>query len=98
MPATTNLSTAERIRRAEYLRDSRAVALARGQTIETRAKQREELANQWSAWLRQRMDAADCDDPAEVLPDALARLEQIVDDRVTAALNEFKSAVKGALK
>jgi hypothetical protein len=98
MPATTNLSTAERIRRAEYLRDSRAVALTQGQTIETRTKQREELANNWSAWFRQRMDAADCNDPVEVLPDALSRLEQIIDDRIAVALNEFKSVMKGALK
>ena len=26
------------------------------------------------------------------------RLEQIIDDRVTQAFNEFKSAMKGALK
>jgi len=98
MAATPSLSPAERIRRFEYMRDSKAVAQARGQTIETRAKQREEFADRWAAWLRQRMDAADCDNPAEVLPDAMARLEQIIDDRVTAALNELKSAMKGALK
>jgi hypothetical protein len=36
------------------------------------------------------MDAGGCTDPAEVLPDAMARLEQIVDDRVIAAVNEIK--------
>jgi hypothetical protein len=44
------------------------------------------------------MDAGGCTDPAEVLPEAMARLEQIIDDRVTAAINEFKTAMKGALK
>ena len=95
--STTNIDTAERVRRSEYARNSKA-ALAQGQSLETRAKQREELANNWSAWFRQRMDAADCNDPVEVLPDALSRLEQIIDDRIAVALNEFKSVMKGALK
>jgi hypothetical protein len=79
------------------MRDSKAT-LVRGGSLETRAQQREELAGQWAAWLRQRMDAAGCDDPTEILPDALARLEQIVDDRVAVAINEIKATLRGALK
>jgi hypothetical protein len=94
---TTNLSTAERIRRFEFIRDSKG-ALTRGVTLETRSKQREEFANMWTAWIRQRMDASGADNPLEILPDILARLEQIVDDRVVAAIKEFKVAIKGALK
>jgi hypothetical protein len=94
---TTNIDAAERIRRSEYARDSRA-ALARGETLEVRSKRREGYANEWAAWLRQRMDRVGCDDPTEVLPDALARLEQIVDDRVAVAINEIKATLRGALK
>jgi hypothetical protein len=32
---------------------------------------------------------------AKLLPDACARLEQIVDDRVAAAVAELKAALKG---
>jgi hypothetical protein len=95
--STTNLTTAERVKRAEYRRDSLG-ALARGESLEDRSRRREELANQWAAFLRSRMDSAGCDDPVGILPDAMARLEQIIDDRITAALNEFKSVMKGALK
>jgi hypothetical protein len=94
---TTNFTTAERIRRSEYVRDSRA-ALARGESLEDRSKQREEFANRWAAWFRQRMDQAGCDDPTELLPDAMARLEQIIDDRVAIGIKELKTAMKGALK
>jgi hypothetical protein len=95
--STTNIDTAERIRRSEFRRDSLG-ALARGESLEKRAKQREELANEWAAWLRQRMDAADCDNPVEVLPDAMARLQQMIDDRIAVATNELKATLRGALK
>jgi len=97
MPGTTSISTSERIRRAEYVRDSKA-ALARGESLELRGKQREQFANEWAAWLRQRMDAADCDNPVEVLPDALSRLQQMIDDRIAVATNELKATLRGALK
>jgi len=91
------LSTAERIRRAEYRRDNLA-ALARGMSLEQRAKQREECAGEWAAWLRQRMDSADVDDPVQILPDALARLQQLAEDAAIAAIKELKKALMGALK
>src|SRR5262245_43958363 len=69
---TPNLSEAERARRSEYARESKA-ACARGETLEARAKQREGYANDWASWFRQRMDRSGCDDPAELLPDALAK-------------------------
>jgi hypothetical protein len=93
----TNIDAAERIRRSEYVRDSRA-ALARGETLQDRSKRREESANRWAAWLRQRMDASDCDGPVQILPDALARLQQIAEDSAVAAIKEFKTAMKGVLK
>ena len=70
----TNIDAAERIRRSEFVRDSKA-ALARGETLEARTKQREKFANEWAAWFRQRMDRVGCDDPTELLPDAMARLQ-----------------------
>jgi hypothetical protein len=94
---TPNLSEAERARRSEYARESKA-ACARGETLEARAKQREGYANDWASWFRQRMDRSGCDDPAELLPDALAKLEQTIDDRVVAALSAFKTTLRGALK
>jgi hypothetical protein len=69
MTTATNLSTSERIRRAEIRRDDLG-ALSRGVSLEQRTKQREEFANEWAAWLRMRMDSADCDDPVALLPDA----------------------------
>jgi len=94
---TTNIDTAERIRRSEYARDSKA-ALARGESLEARSKRREGYANEWAAWLRQRMDASECDDPVQILPDALARAQQLAEDSAIAAIKEFKTAMKGALK
>jgi hypothetical protein len=93
----TNIDAAERIRRSEFVRDSKA-ALARGESLEVRSKRREGYANEWAAWFRQRMDRAGCDDPVELLPDAMARLQQLADDAVVAAIKEFKTAMKGALK
>jgi hypothetical protein len=90
-------STAERIRRAEYMRDSKA-ALARGEPFELRGKQREQFAAEWAAWFKQRMDRVGCDDPTELLPDALARLQQLIDDRIAVAINEIKTKLQGALK
>jgi hypothetical protein len=91
------LSTSERIRRSELRRDNLG-ALARGVSLEQRSKQREEFANEWSAWLRQRMDACNCDDPTAILPDALARLQQLAEDSALAAIKELKKTLMGALK
>jgi hypothetical protein len=87
-PAAT-LSTDERVKRSEYARDNIA-ALARGQPLEMRGKEHEEFANEWAAWFRLKMSTADCDDPEALLPDGLARLQQIIDDRIAVALKEFR--------
>ena len=44
------------------------------------------------------MDASDCDDPVQILPDALARAQQLAEDSAIAAIKEFKTAMKGAIK
>jgi len=93
----SNISEQERFRRGEYARDSRA-ALAQNETLEQRLAKRETKADVWAQWFRQKMDSTSCTDPVELLPDAFAKLEQTIDDRVTAAINEVKTALRGALK
>ena len=90
-------SDAERARRTEYVRETKA-ALTQHQTIEERTKHRELSADRWAQWLHARMDSNGCADPVQVLPDALAQLEQIIDDRVAAALAEHKAALRKVLK
>jgi hypothetical protein len=93
----TVLSTNERIRRSELRRDNLA-ALARGVSLERRTEERERYASEWAAWLRQRMDSADVDDPVQILPDALARLQQLAEDSAVGAIKELKKALMGVLK
>jgi hypothetical protein len=95
-PPNRPLSTSERIERREYARDNIA-ALARGMPLEKRSTEREDLANMWAGWFRQRMDSADCE-PDALLPDAFARLEQMIDDRIAVAFKQFKTELKGVLK
>jgi hypothetical protein len=91
------LSTGERIRRSELRRDDLG-ALAQNMSLEQRTKQREDFANEWAGWLRSKMDSADCDEPSALLPDAFARLQQIIDDRIATAFKQFKTELKGVLK
>src|SRR5262249_44688478 len=77
---------------AEFARDVKAAA-QKGETLEQRIKKREENAEAWAHWFRQKIDSNGCADPVELLPDACARLEQIVDDRVAAAVAELKAAL-----
>jgi hypothetical protein len=91
------LSITERIRRVEYVRDSHAVA--RGHvTVGQRESERETKADVWANWLHAKMHESGSTNPAAVLPDALARLEQISEDQIAAAVRELKIALMGALK
>jgi hypothetical protein len=45
----------ERARRAGLIQESRA-ALDQGQTLEQRAKHREDRADDWARWLHEKMD------------------------------------------
>src|SRR5262245_19971980 len=93
---TAIINEAERARRAEFARDARAAA-QEGETLEQRIKKREENAEAWAHWFRQKIDSNGCADPVELLPDAWARLEQIVDDRVAAAVAELKVCIDKVL-
>jgi hypothetical protein len=97
MPTTSQLSEAERARRREWTHNARG-AVAHGETFEAHAKRREEKADDWARWFRQKMDAGGVIDPVVLLPDAFARLEQLAEDRVAAAVRELKTTLKGALK
>jgi hypothetical protein len=90
-------NAAERARRSEFIKEAKA-ACANDETIQQRTRKYEGKANDWAMWLRRKMDSADCVNPAEVLPDAFARLEQIEEDRAAAATREIKKALRDALK
>ena len=68
----------ERSRRREFVQETRA-AVAQGQTVEQRAAAREGRADEWAQWLHKKMDATGCTDPVALLPDILAKMEQLAD-------------------
>jgi hypothetical protein len=96
MSTTTQLSEDERVRRREYVRDMRA-ANQQHTTIESRTKQRADAAAEWATWLHRKMDESGCTDPVELLPYILAKIEQTIDDRVAAAVDGIKRALRKAL-
>jgi hypothetical protein len=49
-------------------------------------------------WFHSRMDSSNVTDPVELLPDAFARLEQINEDHIQAAVHKLKATLAGALK
>jgi hypothetical protein len=87
----------ERVRRREMVRDTRAV-VEQGDTFEQRTKHREDKANHWTDWFHAKMEAAREDDPVQLLPDAFARLEQMAEDRIAAAIKELKATLREVLK
>jgi hypothetical protein len=88
---------AEQARRTEFVREAKA-ACANGETIDKRVKRREDRADEWAGWLRRKMNDAGCTDPVELMPDILAKLDIIIDDRVGAAIREIKATLIKALK
>jgi len=94
---TPILDEAERARRAELVHEARA-ACRQGISPQERTLQREAKADTWAEWLRRKMDLSGCADPTALLPDALARLEQLNEDRVIAAVRELKASLQEALK
>jgi hypothetical protein len=93
----TTLDNAEKSRRTEYMRETRA-ALQNNERLDQRISKFEGKANAWSEWLRSKMDSAGCADPSEILPDICARLEQLSEDYAAAAVREIKKSLKDALK
>jgi hypothetical protein len=94
MMTVTHLSETERVRRREFVRESKT-ALQQGQTLEQRTKHRQEKADEWARWLHQKMDNHGRIDPVELLPNILAKVEQTIDDRVAAGIAEVKAYLSG---
>jgi hypothetical protein len=94
---TPALDNAEKRRRVEYTRETRA-ALQNNERLDQRIATREKAADEWARWLHDRMDAAGTNNALEVLPDALAKLEQLSRDHAAGAVRDFKQALKDALK
>jgi hypothetical protein len=69
------LTEAERVRRRELTRDSRA-AIQLGLSLDQYRQQREAVISDWCEFLHAEMDRSHANDPIEVLPQALARLEE----------------------
>jgi hypothetical protein len=90
------IDEAERARRAEYVRETKA-ALDKGETFEQRSLRREKMADEWARWFRKKMDAGSVADPVVVLPDACARLEQLAEDRIAAAVRDLKATLRKAI-
>jgi hypothetical protein len=95
MPAL-NAADNEQRARIRSVKEAGWAALS-GQTVAQRDQIRNARASEWSRWLRKEMDAHGCEDPAEVLPAALAHLEQIIDDRTLAAVRQLRSDLRKAL-
>jgi hypothetical protein len=93
---TTARNTATRLRRLDLVRDE-ARAVLSGEAPERRSRKLEAKADAWSRWLRTRMTDDRLNDPTELLPDAFARLEQINEDQIHAAIHEFKAFLRKAL-
>ena len=94
----TTPDTADNDRRARIRSVKEAGwATLSGQTVAQRDQIRNTRASAWSKWLRKEMEGHGCEDPAEVLPAALAHLQQIVDDTVIAAVRQLRSDLRKAL-
>jgi hypothetical protein len=96
MAAMTALGPAERARRTDYIRQSRAL-LRDNETVAARTARFEKQADSWSAWFRDRLDATGSDNPSDLLPEAFARLEQLNVDAINSAIAELKGTLKRAL-
>jgi hypothetical protein len=69
------LTEAERVRRRELTRDSRT-AIHLGLSLDQYRQQREAMISDWCEFLHAEMDRTHAIDPTEVIPQALARLEE----------------------
>jgi hypothetical protein len=89
-------TAALRQRRIDEARAAARAALS-GELPEKRIRSLETKADAWARWFRNKMDDGGVGDPLTVLPDALARLEQLNEDHVAAAIRKFKTAMKRAM-
>jgi hypothetical protein len=84
----TNIEVNEQVRRRELIRDMRA-ASAQGQELEEYRAKRDQAITEWAAWFHATMDQCHATDPVELLPQALALLQE-------RAVAEARAAAKAA--
>jgi hypothetical protein len=84
----TNIDVNERVRRREFIRDMKA-ASSQGQELDEYRARRDAAVDQWTSWFRSMMTEHHVDDPAELLPMALALLQE-------RAIAEARAAAKAA--
>ena len=86
----TTLSEAERARRRRFVADGRAAA-ALGISMEALGAARKAAIEQWTTTIRGCMDECGADDPVEILPEILTRLEE-------HAVGEARAAARAAAR
>jgi hypothetical protein len=87
---STALSEAERARRRQFVIDGKA-ASALGISMEAYHARHKAAIESWTTTIRARMDECGVDDPVEILPELLARLEE-------HAIGEARAAAKVAAR
>jgi hypothetical protein len=97
----TNVDVNEQVRRRELIRDTRA-ASEQGQELEEYRAKRDQAIAEWAAWFHAEMDKCHATDPVEVLPQALALLQERANAAArtaakTAARDEVKKMLRKAI-
>jgi hypothetical protein len=84
-PMTQVFTEIERTRRAELMRDTKA-ALKQGLSLDQYLVGRNQAVDEWTRWFHAEMDKCRATDPIEVLPQALACVQEhaIAEARRTA--------------
>jgi hypothetical protein len=90
----TSIDVNEQVRRREFMRDTRA-ASAQGLEVDEYRAKRDQAVAEWAAWFHKTMDETHAMDPAEVLPQALALLQE---RSIAAARTAAKAAARDEVK
>jgi len=93
-PMAEGISEAERVRRQQYTRDSRA-AVQLGIPLDTYLAKRDENLQDYTEWMRHEMDRIGVDDPAALLPHFAVKIEE---KAVAAARTADKETAENVLK
>jgi hypothetical protein len=97
----TNIDATEQVRRRELMRDMKA-ASAQGLEVDEYRLKRAQAVDEWAAWFHEAMDQCHATDPVEVLPQALALLQERANAAArtaakTAARDEVKKMLRKAI-
>jgi hypothetical protein len=92
------LTESEKVRRRELMRDSHA-ALKAGMSLEEFERAREQRVRRWIDLFHSEMEKTHADDPTEVLPSILAKVEESAIAAARAvAKREAEEIVKAMLR